>query len=130
MLIDPFADFLNPKKGAAYKKIIPQMAQATERGAAVILFALNLDPCNPTGRKFEKLLRKHLPRAWRMTMPPLRFTGIRGESKYHAEVVLAASVLEDEAGADDLKKRLEKLAEHLADIPAWQLAPRFVDEAT
>ena len=59
-----------------------------------------------------------------MTMPPLRFPGIRGESGYHAEVVLAASVLEDEAGADELKKRLEKLAEHLAVIPAGQLKPQ------
>ena len=59
-----------------------------------------------------------------MTMPLLRFTGIRGESKYHAEVVLASRVLEDEASADELKKRLEKLAEHLADIPAGQLKPQ------
>ena len=130
VLIDPFACFLRKGK---YKTVIPQIAEAIEQGAAVILFALNLDPCNSVGRKFEKLLEDYLPRAWRMTMPPLRFPGIRGESKYHAEVVLAASVLKDaevvlaasvlkdEAGADELKKRLEKLAERLADIPAGLL---------
>ena len=121
VLIDPFADFLNPKKGAAYKKVIPQIAKAIEQGAAVILFALNEDPGDETGDDFQNLLRKRLPRAWRMTMPPLRFPGIRGESKYHAEVVLAASVLKDEAESNELKKRLEKLAGHLADIPAGQL---------
>jgi len=124
VLIDPFACFLRKGK---YKTVIPQIAEAIEQGAAVILFALNLNPCNSVGRKFEKLLKDYLPKAWRMTMPPLRFTRIRGESKYHAEVILAAKVLEGEAGADDvadLKKCLEKLAEHLADIPAGQLKPQ------
>lgn len=123
VLIDPFSEFLKEEAD----KVIPQIKEVIEQGAAVILFALNLDPCNSVGRKFEKLLKDYLPKAWRMTMPPLRFTRIRGESKYHAEVILAAKVLEGEAGADDvadLKKRLEKLAEHLADIPAGQLKPQ------
>ena len=72
-----------------------------------------------------------------MTMPPLCCVGIRGESKYHAEVLLAASVLKNEENENDpqvaeLKKRLEKLAKHLADIlkiadtPAQQLEPQAV----
>ena len=122
VLIDPFAEFL-PSKA---REIIPKMATAAER-AAVLLFALNLDPCNRVGQRFERLLKKHLPEAWRMTMPPLRFTGIRGESKYHAEVVLAARALTDLAAPRGyLERRLEKLATYLADIPACQLKPRAV----
>ncbi len=126
VLIDPFAKFLPSKAN----EVIPQMEKAAER-AAVLLFALNLDPCNWVGRRFEVLLKKHLPSAWRMTMPPLRFTGIGGESKYHAEVVLAARALTDPDTAAPrryLERRLEKLAAYLADIPACQLRPRAVRE--
>ncbi len=112
VLIDPFSEFLKEEAD----KVIPQIKEVIEQGAAVILFALNLDPCNSVGRKFEKLLKDYLPKARRMTMPPLRYVGIKGESKYHAEVVLAASILEDEAESNELKKRLDKLAERLADI--------------
>ena len=127
VLIDPFSDFLKSKAN----EVIPQMAKAAKR-AAVLLFALNLDPCNRVGQKFEALLKKHLPEAWRMTMPPLRFTGIRGESKYHAEVVLAARALTDPDTAAPrryLERRLERLAMYLADIPACQLKPRAGREA-
>ena len=103
------------------------MAKAAER-AAVLLFALNLDPSNCVGQRFEGLLKEHLPEAWRMTMPPLRFTGIRGESKYHAEVILAARALTD-PDADKLKERLEELGARLADIVACQLKPRAVRKA-
>lgn len=132
VLIDPFSQFL-PKKA---KVVIPQIKEANKR-AAVILFALNKNPCNSVGKEFEELLKEHLRKAWRMTMPPLRYVGIKGESKYHAEVLLAASVLKNEENENDpqvaeLKKRLEKLAEYLADIlkiadtPAQQLEPQAV----
>ena len=128
VLIDPFDDFLNPNKGEHYKEVIPQIKETIEQGAAVILFALNKNPCEPDGRKFEALLRKHLPRTWRWraTMPPLRYVGLRGESNYHAEVVLAARALETDPDAVELKKRLEKLEEHLAILPAQLLKPQAV----
>ena len=128
VLIDPFNDLLKEKK---YRKVIPQMAKAAER-AAVLLFALNLKPCNKTGREFDTFLKEHLPKAWRMIMPPLRHSGIEGESKYHAEVVLAACALEDETEpkVSVLRERLEKLAAHLAALPARQLKPQAVREAT
>ena len=125
ILLDPFADFLKSKADA----VIPRIAEVVDKhGAAVILFALNLDPCNSVGRNFEKLLKTHLPSAWRMTFPPLRFTGVKGESKYHAEVIVAARSLEQKNDKDvsELKRRLEKLAMHLAKIPAAQLRPRLV----
>lgn len=63
-----------------------------------------------------------------MTMPPLRYVGIRGESKYHAEVLLASRVLEDESDSDvaELRMRLDQFAEYLAVLPARQLKPQAV----
>lgn len=124
VLIDPFNDLLKEKK---YVNVIPQMAKAAER-ATVLLFALNLNPCNKIGQGFDKFLDDHLPKAWRMTMPPLRYSGIKGESTYHAETVLVARALEDEGDqkVPALRECLEKLAACLAALPAEQLKPRAV----
>lgn len=125
VLIDPFADFIRSKADT----VIPKIAEVVDKhGAAVLLFALNQDPSNRVGRNFEKLLRKHLTSAWRMTFPPLRHIGVRGESKYHAEVVLAARSLNNKNNRDisELKCRLEGLTTHLAKIPAAQLKPRLI----
>ena len=65
----PFNEFL-PRRAPA---VVPQMTAMAER-AAVMLFALNLDPRNPIGRRFDALLEEYLRGAWRMTCPPLRGT--------------------------------------------------------
>ena len=60
VLLDPFHEFL-PRKA---RTVVPQMATAAKR-AAVLLFALNLEPGNSVGRRFDALLERHLPGAWR-----------------------------------------------------------------
>ena len=127
-LVDPFARFL-PDKAPA---VVPRMAEMAGR-ATVLLFALNWDPDNWVGRRFEALLKKHLPGAWRMTCPPLRRdTGVRGESRYHAEVVLAARAFRGDARGRDaaaLRMRLDEFSRHLAaalDLQNDRLETRLV----
>ena len=126
VLLDPFGEFL-PRKA---QTVVPQMAEAA-RHAAVLLFALNLDPGNPVGRRFDALLRRYLPGAWRMSCPPLAGTRVKGEATYHADVVLAARPLH-EAGRGDvhvLRTRLTGFTRHLCsvlDLPAGRLEPRVV----
>ena len=130
VLIDPFAEFL---KGKA-KTVIPQMEETAKR-AAVLLFALNLKPHNSVGRKFDDLLKRHLRGAWRMTCSRLPKRGIRGESKYDAEIVLATqSFLEHRESPDivELRTRIEDFTKNLADVlnlPAQQLMPRVIGGA-
>ncbi len=128
VLLDPFHDFLRAK----VPSVVPQMAGAAARGA-VLLFALNLEPRNCKGRQFDALLAQHLPGAWRMTCPPLREeTGVRGESRFHADVVLAARPLLEGDGSTDLhrlRERLTGFARGLAGVlglPARSLVPRDV----
>ena len=127
VLLDPYHRFL-PDEAPA---VVPRMAEMAGR-AAVLLFALNLNPNNWVGRRFDRLLKKHLPSAWRMTCPPLRGVGVKGESKYHAEVILAARAFRDDArerDVDTLWKRLREFSRHLAaalDLPEDALAPREV----
>ncbi len=91
LLIDPFFDdFLEQRA----RTVVPQMRAVAER-AAVLLFALNQNPRSRIGRRFDALLEDHLRGAWRMTCPPLRHSVVRGESSYHAEVVLAARLLRE-----------------------------------
>ena len=128
VLLDPFGDFLRAK----VRSVVPQMEEAAKRGA-VLLFALNLDPGNSKGQQFDALLGKHLPGAWRMTCPPLHGeTGVRGESKYYADVVLAARPLREGDGSRNirrLRKRLAHFTRHLAGVlglHAETLGPRDV----
>ena len=58
VLIDPFDDFLNPNKGEHYKEVIPQIKETIKQDAAVILFALNKNPCKGVGQKFDQPLKK------------------------------------------------------------------------
>ncbi len=127
VLLDPFGEFLRDRA----PEVVPRMREAAKRGA-VLLFALNLDPGNAVGRRFDQLLEQHLPDAWRMTCPPLPAgTGVKGESRYHADVVLAAPLLEHSGSpeAQRLRTRLTAFAKHLAralDLPAGRLDPRVV----
>ena len=127
VLLDPFHEFLRDK----VPSVVPQMAEPAGRGA-VLLFALNLDPGNRKGRQFDAFLGRHLPGAWRMTCPRLRGeTGVRGESSFHADVVLAARPLL-EGGSPDvrrLRKALTGFTRGLAavlSLPAGSLDPRDV----
>jgi hypothetical protein len=67
-----------------------------------------------------------------MTCPPLPWTGVRGESRYHAEIVLAARLLREAKRVREigiLRWRLTAFAEQLSGIlgvPAKQLEPRIV----
>ena len=123
----PFNEFL-PRRAPA---VVPQMTAMAER-AAVMLFALNLDPRNPIGRRFDALLEEYLRGAWRMTCPPLRGTAVRGEARHYAEVVLAARLLLDPEAVrevDVLRTRLMRFAERLSGVfslPTDRLAPRVV----
>ena len=127
VLIDPFSEFL-PRQASA---IVPQMTTMAKR-AAVLLFALNLDPRNRVGRQFDALLEEHMPGAWRMTCPPLHGTAVRGEGRYHAEVLLSARPLlepEEAQEVDVLWERLTRFAELLAGVfglPKGRLKPRVV----
>ena len=126
-LIDPFGEFLLKKA----PEVVPRMAEMAKR-ASVLLFALNLNPNNWVGQRFDDLLADHMPDAWRMTCPPLRGTGLKGESKYHAEMILAARAFRDDArrrGVETLWKRLREFSRHLAaalGLPADTLVPRKV----
>lgn len=129
VLIDPFAEFL-PRRA---RSVVPQLAKLAKR-AAVLLFALNLDPHNQVGRQFDALLEEHLPGAWRMSCPPLPETGVAGESRFHAEVVLAARSILPSGGTPesfmtDLQMRVAAYARDLAallDCRPQRLAPRVV----
>lgn len=128
VLLDPFHDFLRDR----VPSVVPQMAGAAARGA-VLLFALNLDPENRKGRQFDALLARHVPGAWRMTCPPLREeTGVCGESRFHADVVLAARPLlegDGSANVHRLRERLTGFTRGLAGVlglPAGSLDPRDV----
>ena len=107
-LIDPFGNFLPRKSG----RVVPRMAEMSKRAAAV-LFALNLNPNNLVGQRFDGLLKAHLSGALRMTCPPIRKSGVKGEGTYYADVVLAAP---DVSAADGLRAQLSAFAEKLADV--------------
>ena len=112
-LIDPFFDNFMKQRA---RTVVPQMAAMAER-AAVLLFLLNENPRSPAGQRFDALLADLLPGAWRMTCPPLDSTGVKGESKYHSEVVLAASLLRDAERKREvalLRRRLTHYLKRLA----------------
>ncbi len=116
IMIDPYADFLKPN-GNGYNRaesILPMMGKIAQC-SAVLLFALNLDPFNPVGRRFDELQRANLSGAYIMTCPPIRQSGINGENKYYADVILAApTAFTNESERAYFRSRLEVLAKKLA----------------
>ena len=126
VLLDPYREFLRDR----VPKVVPQMAEAAAR-RAVLLFALNEAPDNEDGQRFDELLERHVPGAWRMTCPRLPWVGVKGESKYHVDVVLAARPLL-EGGSPDVDRLRKTLAEFTGDLagvlglPAGTLDPRDV----
>ena len=91
ILIDPYAEFLKPSQNGRNRaeSVIPIIAKMA-RCSAVLLFALNLDPFNRVGRRFDALQQANLSGAYIMTCPPIRLSGIKGEGKYFSDVILAA----------------------------------------
>ena len=128
VLIDPFFDDFVQCRASA---VVPRIADIATRGA-VLLFVLNPSPMDVAGRRFDALLGEHLRGAWRMTCPPLRATSVRGESKYHAEAVLAARQLTERRATDStglLWNRVAAFTRQLADVlglPRDRLTPRLV----
>ena len=129
-LIDPFVDDFVERRA---RVVVPQMAAMAER-ATVMLFVLNENPQSPTGRRFDALLADLIPGAWRVTCPPLKGTGVRGESRYHAEVVLAASLLRDPEREREVASLRRQLTDYLArlarvlDVSTERLELRIVGQ--
>lgn len=128
VLIDPFADFLSKKA----ESVIPQIARLAER-ATVLLFALNKDPYNEVGERFDAWLDEHLRGAVILTVPPLRTSRIDGEKGYYADVVLASHALDGDGYARDaLLTRLDIFAMQLgralgrSDRSRGMLRPRVI----
>ena len=127
-LVDPFGDFLPRKSGI----VIPQIAVASKK-ATVVLFALNLDPGNRVGQRFDALLKTNLPNALKMTCPPIGNSTVKGEGTYYADVVLAApSALEVDGLQTQLSAFTEKLAAvlDLPDEQAEMLKPKIIGRDT
>ena len=115
VLIDPFFDDFLEERASA---VVAQMAEMAAVGGA-LLFALRPDRGDDAGRRFDALVSEHLPGAWRMSCPPVADTAVRGESKYHVEVVLAARPLLTPESAEDaavLAGRVTSLAGQLARV--------------
>ena len=137
IMVDPFDDFLKPDVDGSNQAehVLPMLGQIADR-SAVLLFALNLNPRNPVGRRFDELLQNHLNGAVAMRCPAVRESEIEGESRWHADVVLAGTDLVSDPGeVADLRRRLELLARKLADalgLPEhgqMMMRPRWIGDA-
>ena len=111
VLIDPFSEFLP----CYANQVIPKIERVSKY-ASVVLFVLNLNPENRVGRDYRALKQKHLSDAWSLSCPPLgKNTGVRGESKYHVEVLLASPWLQTPS-AKKLHRELQRYAAALSKI--------------
>lgn len=110
MLLDPFGDFL-PQ---AFR-LAPDIAAAARR-VTVLLFALNLDPHNRVGRQWADLVRREFPTALIGRCPPLRDSGVRGESRYQAEVLLIVPPGQVDDMRKELAPRLERFCQQLGAV--------------
>lgn len=111
LLLDPFGDFL-PRQA---HEVIPKIADMSARMACV-LFVLNMNPRNTVGRRYEELRRKHLPCAWSLHCPKLTKSGVRGESRYEVDVLLAWRSLAEHPEKTGLRCRLESYAAALSGV--------------
>ena len=117
ILVDPFACFLRPDAHGwnRAEHVLPMLSQIADC-STVLLFALNLDPSNRVGRRFDELLQNHLSGALIMSCPPIYKSKVKGESTYFADVVLAGpDLVGDPAAVAHLRCRLELLVRKLAD---------------
>lgn len=111
VLLDPFADFLLKRA----LDVIPKIADSSER-MACILFVLNLDPSNRVGQQYRNLRTTHLSTAWSLHCPKLPDRGVRGESRYEVDVLLAWRPLLKHAARDALRERLKSFAHSLSEV--------------
>ena len=130
VLIDPFDRFLPDEA----PRVIPEMAEIAKTGS-VMLFALNLDPFNAVGRRFDRLVEQHLGSALIMTVPPLRESPIRGESRYYVDLILAGREIGgDGSSTDEFRRCLDDFSSKLAIVlglsrrGASMLRPRVIGE--
>ena len=116
ILIDPYAEFLKPCQNGQNRadSVIPIMEKMA-RSSTVLLFALNVDPFNRVGRRFDELQQTNLKRALIMTCPPVRGSQIRGEGKYISDVVLAVrAAFKDDSEYRYFRSRLEFFTKELS----------------
>ena len=112
VLIDPFSKFLP----CYANQVIPKIARVSkQKNATIVLFVLNKDPGNPVGKNYQQLKQKHLSDAWSLSCPPLENIGVRGESTYHVEVLLASPWLQI-PNAKKLHCELQRYATALSKI--------------
>jgi hypothetical protein len=110
VLLDPFGDFLPQASERA-----PDIAAAARR-VTVTLFAPNLDPRNRVGRLWSALVCREFPTALIGRCPPLRHSGVRGESRYQAEVLLIVPPGQLEEVQQELAPRLQRFCHHLGTV--------------
>jgi hypothetical protein len=121
VLIDPFAPFLWEEAPL----VLPQVDMASRR-MAVVVFVLIQDPMNVDGRRYASLKARHLAHAWALHCPPLQQTGVKGESGYASEVLLAAPHLLTHPAAATLQDRLQRYAHRLTEV--LEVPVRFSEE--
>ena len=110
LLIDPFSDFL-----PSAPTYLPELARVAQR-IPVILFVLDLDPNNRVGRQYADLRSKYLVDAFCVRCPKLADSGVRGEAKYEAEVILLATSLEAHPQYPTLRRSLSYFVERLSGV--------------
>jgi len=111
VLLDPFADFLKTRAS----DVIPKIADTSQR-IACVLFVLNLDPSNRVGQDYQALRSAHLPTAWSLHCPKLLDRGVRGESRYEVDVLLAWEPLQNHPASGALRERLKSYADSLSEV--------------
>jgi len=118
LLLDPLGDFL-PRHA---ENEVSRIARASSR-IACVLFVLNLDPTNRVGQRYQHLRSMHLPEAWSMHCPKLQSSGgLRGESRYEVDILLAWHRLADHPRKDALRNRLRLYAEALSAVLEAEVA--------
>lgn len=110
LLIDPFSDFL-----PLAPTYLPELARVAQ-SIPVTLFVLDRDPNNRVGRQYADLRSRYLADAFCVRCPKLARSGVRGEAKYEAEVILFATNLEAHPEYPTLRRSLSQFVEHLSGV--------------
>jgi hypothetical protein len=97
VLIDPFDDFL----AGDYASTLHDISLGNQKGTSVLLFVLHSGADHPLTTEYWQIRRRVIPEALVGTCRPIPFCGIRGESKFIAEVVLAFA---GDVGVDELSE--------------------------
>ena len=111
LLVDPLAEFLLRDA----PRIVPKIAEAS-RKTALVLFALDMDPRNRIGRRYRSLKEEYLGGSWVARCAKLRGTGVKGESRYESEVLLAVPREIEKDVEHALAPRLSSYCERLSAV--------------